>query len=60
MRQTPVRSTKLERSCGRVNFVTPLSTTTNPPTFIRDPYPYFAQKREGAGVFHGTVVDYVQ
>ena len=29
-----------------------------PSDFIRDPYPYFAQKREGAGVFHGTVVDY--
>ena len=29
-----------------------------PADFIRDPYPYFAQKRRGAGVFHGTVVDY--
>jgi cytochrome P450 len=29
-----------------------------PADFIRDPYPYFAQKRSGAGVFHGTVVDY--
>ena len=29
-----------------------------PSDFIRDPYPYFAQKRDGAGVFHGTVVDY--
>jgi cytochrome P450 len=29
-----------------------------PVDFIRDPYPYFAQKRSGAGVFHGTVVDY--
>lgn len=29
-----------------------------PADFIRDPYPYFAQKRNGAGVFHGTVVDY--
>jgi cytochrome P450 len=29
-----------------------------PPGFIRDPYPYFAQKRNEAGVFHGTVVDY--
>jgi cytochrome P450 len=29
-----------------------------PADFIRDPYPYFAQKRDGAGVFHGTVVDY--
>jgi cytochrome P450 len=29
-----------------------------PSGFIRDPYPYFAQKRDGAGVFHGTVVDY--
>ena len=28
------------------------------PDFIRDPYPYFAQKRDGAGVFHGTVLDY--
>jgi cytochrome P450 len=29
-----------------------------PPGFIRDPYPYFAEKRARAGVFHGTVVDY--
>ena len=29
-----------------------------PADFIRDPYPYFAQKRAGADVFHGTVVDY--
>jgi cytochrome P450 len=29
-----------------------------PADFIRDPYPYFAQKRSQAGVFHGTVVDY--
>ena len=29
-----------------------------PSDFIRDPYPYFAQKRSRAGVFHGTVVDY--
>jgi len=29
-----------------------------PADYIRDPYPYFAQKRIDAGVFHGTVVDY--
>ncbi|MGA9493194.1 MAG: cytochrome P450 [Mycobacterium sp.] len=29
-----------------------------PADFIRDPYPYFAQKRSGAGVFHGSVIDY--
>jgi cytochrome P450 len=29
-----------------------------PADFIRDPYPYFAQKRNNAGVFHGTVLDY--
>ncbi len=29
-----------------------------PADFTRDPYPYFAQKRNEAGVFHGTVVDY--
>jgi cytochrome P450 len=29
-----------------------------PADFIRDPYPYFAEKRNEAGVFHGTVVDY--
>ncbi len=29
-----------------------------PAGFIRDPYPYFSQKRSQAGVFHGTVVDY--
>jgi len=25
---------------------------------LRDPYPYFAQKRRNAGVFRGTVMDY--
>ena len=29
-----------------------------PANFIRDPYPYFAQKGNEASVFHGTVVDY--
>jgi cytochrome P450 len=29
-----------------------------PADFMRDPYPYFAQKRNDASVFHGTVVDY--
>jgi cytochrome P450 len=29
-----------------------------PADFIKDPYPYFAQKRNEAGVFRGTVVDY--
>ena len=29
-----------------------------PPGFLRNPYPYFAQKRHGAGVFEGSVVDY--
>ena len=29
-----------------------------PAGFIRDPYPYFHEKRSQAGVFHGTVVDY--
>ena len=29
-----------------------------PADFIRDPYPFFAQNRNSAGVFHGTVVDY--
>jgi cytochrome P450 len=29
-----------------------------PGDFIRNPYPYFAQRRNQAGVFHGTVVDY--
>jgi cytochrome P450 len=29
-----------------------------PAGFIRDPYPYFAQKRDAVGVFHGTVIDY--
>ncbi|UMB71136.1 cytochrome P450 [Mycobacterium paraterrae] len=29
-----------------------------PAGYIRDPYPFFAEKRSGAGVFHGTVVDY--
>ncbi|SRX94361.1 cytochrome P450 [Sphingomonas wittichii RW1] [Mycobacterium shimoidei] len=31
-----------------------------PADFLRNPYPYFAQKRRGAGVFHGTVIDYSQ
>ncbi|HZC91704.1 MAG TPA: cytochrome P450 [Mycobacterium sp.] len=35
-----------------------LQDTVLPADFIRDPYPYFAQKRKEAGVFHGTVVDY--
>jgi cytochrome P450 len=35
-----------------------LQDTALPADFIRDPYPYFAQKRKEAGVFHGTVVDY--
>jgi cytochrome P450 len=29
-----------------------------PSDFIRNPYPYFAQKRDGCGVFHGSVIDY--
>ena len=29
-----------------------------PSNFIRDPYPYFALKRGGAAVFHGSVIDY--
>lgn len=29
-----------------------------PADFIRNPYPYFAEKRTDAGVFHGTVIDY--
>jgi cytochrome P450 len=29
-----------------------------PADYIRDPYPYFAQKRGDAGVFPGTVMDY--
>jgi cytochrome P450 len=35
-----------------------LQDTVLPADFIRDPYPYFAQKRKEASVFHGTVVDY--
>jgi cytochrome P450 len=33
-------------------------TAALPPGYIRDPYPYFAQKRGEGGVFHGSVVDY--
>jgi cytochrome P450 len=29
-----------------------------PADFIRNPYPYFARKRNDADVFHGTVIDY--
>ncbi len=36
----------------------PAANDDKPADFIRDPYPYFAQKRSGGGVFHGTVVDY--
>jgi cytochrome P450 len=36
----------------------PAVSDDKPPGFTRDPYPYFARKRDGAGVFHGTVVDY--
>jgi cytochrome P450 len=35
-----------------------LQDATLPADFIRNPYPYFAEKRGGAGVFHGSVVDY--
>jgi cytochrome P450 len=35
-----------------------LQDATLPAGFIRNPYPYFAEKRGGAGVFHGSVVDY--
>ncbi|BCO35159.1 cytochrome P450 [Mycobacterium heckeshornense] len=31
-----------------------------PADYLRDPYPYFAQKRRGRGVFHGTVMDYTK
>lgn len=34
------------------------NTAALPADFLRNPYPYFAQKRAGAGVFHGTVMDY--
>jgi cytochrome P450 len=33
-------------------------TAALPVDFLRDPYPYFAAKRNQAGVFQGTVVDY--
>jgi cytochrome P450 len=35
-----------------------VASDDKPAHYIRDPYPYFAQKRIDAGVFHGTVVDY--
>jgi cytochrome P450 len=35
-----------------------LQDATLPAGYIRNPYPYFAEKRGGAGVFHGSVVDY--
>jgi cytochrome P450 len=34
------------------------TTDDKPADYIRDPYPYFAQKRSDSGVFHGTVMDY--
>lgn len=34
------------------------STTIGSTLDLRDPYPFFAAKRAGGGVFHGTVMDY--
>lgn len=34
------------------------ATDDKPVGYLRDPYPYFAQKRREAGVFDGTVMDY--
>ncbi|ORW12191.1 cytochrome P450 [Mycobacterium kyorinense] len=34
------------------------ATDDKPAGYLRDPYPYFAQKRREAGVFDGTVMDY--
>ncbi|BBZ12980.1 cytochrome P450 [Mycobacterium branderi] len=34
------------------------ATDDKPVGYLRDPYPYFAQKRRAAGVFDGTVMDY--
>ena len=36
----------------------PAVSDDKPADFIRNPYPYFAQKRTDAGVFRGTVIDY--
>lgn len=33
-------------------------TAAKPAGYLRDPYPYFAEKRSVGGVFHGTVIDY--
>lgn len=33
-------------------------TAAKPAGYLRDPYPYFAEKRSAGGVFHGTVIDY--
>ncbi|TAM73191.1 cytochrome P450 [Mycobacterium sp.] len=33
-------------------------TDDKPVDFLRDPYPFFAQKRNEGGVFRGTVMDY--
>lgn len=33
-------------------------TAALPVDYLRDPYPYFAQKRREGGVFRGTVMDY--
>ncbi|BBY04969.1 cytochrome P450 [Mycobacterium noviomagense] len=33
-------------------------TAALPDDYVRDPYPYFTQKRGDAGVFRGTVMDY--
>lgn len=33
-------------------------TAAKPAGYLRDPYPFFAERRRGSGVFHGTVIDY--
>src|SRR5690606_31758014 len=47
-----VRSTVEDSGPGSV------MTAAKPAGYLRDPYPFFAERRRGSGVFHGTVIDY--
>ena len=37
---------------------TDMTAPALPPGYLRDPYPFFAEMRQGAGLFRGTVMDY--
>jgi cytochrome P450 len=37
---------------------TDITTPPLPPDYLRNPYPFFAEMRRGAGIFRGTVIDH--